>query len=34
MAYTAIATRRIERGMSREGSRASSERFEIVSMPV
>src|SRR5262245_14363892 len=34
MAKTAIATRRIERGMSFGGSLASSDRFEIVSMPV
>jgi hypothetical protein len=34
MAKTATATNRIERGMSRGGSRASSARFEIVSIPV
>ena len=34
MAKTATATRRIERGMSRGGSLASSDRLETVSMPV
>jgi hypothetical protein len=34
MANTATATHVIERGMSRGGSRASSARFETVSMPV
>jgi hypothetical protein len=34
MANTAIATHEIERGMSRGGSRASSARFDTVSMPV
>ena len=34
MAKTATATSRIDRGMSRGGSRASSDRFETVSIPV
>ena len=34
MAKTATATSPIERGMSRGGSRASSARFETVSIPV
>src|SRR5437763_6374572 len=34
MAKTAMATHEIERGMLRGGSRASSARFETVSMPV